>query len=123
LKPEAQETTTLSFEKYKYVPLTPEQVDMLAGDIDRRKVHGTWLMAPGQNPSDCFTLLAALPKSAVERLRRLNMIHAYEYMEKSTGTNQFGQPTFMSCSFLDKADMLRVDKRLKEIRNAIGRTG
>ena len=95
---------------------------MLAGDIDARKVHGTWLMAPGQDPSDCFIVLAVLPAAAVDRLKRLNMIHAYEYMEKSTGTNKHGQPTFMSCKFLDKADMLRVDKRLKEIRQSIGRT-
>lgn len=113
----------MSFEKYQYVPLTPQKVDTLARDIDQRKVHGTWLMAPGQNPADCFVLLGAMPPAAVERLKRLNLIHTYEYMDKMTGTNKHGQPTFMSCSFLDKADMVRVDKRLKEIRQSIGRAG
>lgn len=113
----------MSFENYNYTPLTPQKVDMLSRDINQHKVHGTWLMAPGQDPSECFILLGALPPAAVERLKRLNLIHTYKYMEKSTGTNKHGQPTFMSCSFLDKADMVRVDKRLKEIRQSIGRTG
>lgn len=111
----------MSFENYKYVPLTPQQVDKLAIDIDQQKVHGTWLMAPGQDPSDCFTLLGALSSQAVEHLQRLNIIHTYEYMDKTTGTNKFNQPMFMSCSFLDKADMMRVEKRLNQIRQAISR--
>jgi len=112
-----------SAKKYNYVPLSPQKVDQLARDIDQRKVHGTWLMEPGQNPADCFLLLGALPPAMIDRFKRLNLEHTYEYMHEATGVNSKGQPTFMSARFLDKRDIARVDKRLKEIRNAIGRTG
>jgi len=116
-------TNVDSAKQYNYVPLTPQKVDRLARDIDERKVHGTWLMEPGQNPADCFLLLGMLPPAMIQRFRRLNLEHTYEYMHEAVGVNSKGQPTFMSLRLLDKRDIARVDKRLKEIRNAIGRTG
>lgn len=107
---------------YSYTPMTPQAVDALARDIDARKVWGTWLMAPGQDPSDCFLPLAHVPPAVFDRFARLNLVHSYAYMSESTGKNSKGQPTFMAMKFIDKVDMLRIDKRIAQIRAAITRS-
>lgn len=66
-----------------------------------------------------FMVAGFLDKKALDKLKKDNVVHFYEYMNKALPRGINGKPMFMSCHMLTKKDYAMLRKLESNIRGAM----
>lgn len=100
---------------YKYTSKTNTEIEDLARAVEEKRVFGSWMMQPHEDPSIVFMPLAFLTDRQLGQMKAQGVLHIYEFTAHgSKRKTPEGYPTFPKARFLSAIDCKRLEEKIAE---------
>lgn len=91
--------------------LSDDELRNLLDDIHKNKVFGSWQLHKDTSVHDLMMVFAAMHAMnglMIDYMKKIDVVHVYEYLSASTGIYFNGKPTFLSFRYLTRGDYKRL---------------
>lgn len=98
---------------------TDEDLKRLAKDLVGNQVFCSDQIKSYDLVDMVFPILGFMGKGARRQMKKHNVVHVYEYMNKAGPRSVNGMPMFFSCHLLTKQDYLKLREYEDKVRKAL----
>jgi len=95
---------------------TEEQLRILAIDIYKGQIFGTWQIERREDVRMVFMAAAFMDKKMAKKLKAENIVHFCEYLDKAGPRSINGMPSFFSMQTISKSEWDFIVPIIKELQ-------